>query len=117
MEKISTFAERLKTYREENKLTLKDLEQKTGVPAQTLNRYELGQRIPKVNKANEIAKRLGVNALWLQGFDVPQEPDEELDEDIRMISRAAQKMTPGERKEMMEVLKIAFKKAFNNEKQ
>lgn len=48
--------------------------------------------------------------------DVFTEPIEgDLDSDIRMISRAAQNMTPDERKEMIDVLKIAFKKAFRNE--
>lgn len=53
-------------------ITLKELEKITGVPAQTLNRYELGQRIPKVDKAGEIANLLRVDSLWLQGYDVPE---------------------------------------------
>lgn len=76
MKKISTFADRLKAYRDENNTTLKDLEKITGVPAQTLNRYELGQRIPKVDKAGEIAELLGVSSLWLQGYNVPMKPPE-----------------------------------------
>lgn len=75
MLKVSTFAKRLKLYREESGKTLKELEVITGVPAQTLNRYELGQRIPKVNTAGEIAEFLGVDALWLQGYDVPMKRD------------------------------------------
>lgn len=70
MEKVSTFAARLKIYRDINNLTLEDLENVAKVPAQTLNRYELGQRTPKVDKAGEIAETLGVNPLWLQGYDV-----------------------------------------------
>ena len=70
MKRISTVAQRLKEYREENDLTLADLEKKTGIPAQTLNRYELAQRIPKIDMAVEIAEKLGINPLWLQGYDV-----------------------------------------------
>lgn len=70
MKKVSTFAERLKVYRRESGRTLRELELVTGVPAQTLNRYELGKRVPKVDVAGKIASLLGVDALWLQGYDV-----------------------------------------------
>ena len=69
MKRVSSFAKRLKTYRESNKWTLAQLEEKTGVPAPTLNRYELGQRVPKIDMAIEIATSLNINLLWLQGYD------------------------------------------------
>ena len=71
MERISTFGKRLAEYRTMKKLTYEELSVLTGVLAQTLNRYELGQRVPKVDLANDIAEKLSVNPLWLQGFDVP----------------------------------------------
>ena len=72
MERISSIAERLKEYRLKNKYTLSDLSMKTGIPAQTLNRYELAQRAPKIDTAVHIADCLGVNPLWLQGYDVSE---------------------------------------------
>ena len=48
------------------------MEKLTGVPAQTLNRYELAQRTPKIDMANDLAKKLGVSSLWLMGYDVPE---------------------------------------------
>lgn len=71
MQRVSDFSSRLKEYRSINDLTLADLERITHMPAQTLNRYELGQRTPKVDAANSIAESLKINALWLQGYDVP----------------------------------------------
>lgn len=71
MDRITTFATRLKEYREQFSLTLAEISARTGVPAQTLNRYELSQRIPKIDTANEIAEKLSINSLWLQGYDVP----------------------------------------------
>lgn len=71
MERVSTLAQRLKLYREENKMTLNDMAALTGIPAQTLNRYELAQRAPKINMANLIAEKLNINPLWLQGYDIP----------------------------------------------
>lgn len=76
LEKKATFAERIKDFRHQNNLTLDELSKKIGKPAQTLNRYELGQRVPKVDIANDIAGKIGVSALWLQGYDVPQASDE-----------------------------------------
>ena len=71
MKQISSIASRIREYREREDLTLAELAQMTGVPAQTLNRYELGKRAPKIDVAVQIAERLGVNPLWLQGYDVP----------------------------------------------
>ena len=71
MEYVSNFSERLKEYRESKGLTFQELSNKTGVPAATLNRYELGKRKPKIDTANYIAEKLEVNPLWLSGFDVP----------------------------------------------
>ena len=69
----ATIAERIREYRTRNKLTLSDLESMTGVPAQTINRYELGQRVPKIDAANEMAEAMRVNPMWLQGYDVPMD--------------------------------------------
>ena len=70
MELISSFAERIGSYRIKNKMTLAALSEKLCIPAQTLSRYELSQRVPKVDTVNLIASRLGCNPLWLQGYDV-----------------------------------------------
>lgn len=71
LKRVSTFGDRLKEYRENNTLTLADVEKLTQIPAQTLNRYELKQRAPKVDVANDIADKLNINPVWLSGYDVP----------------------------------------------
>jgi transcriptional regulator with XRE-family HTH domain len=73
MEQISAFADRLKEYMDLHQMTYDDLSKITKVPAQTLNRYVLGQRIPKIDAATEIARKIGVSPLWLQGFNVPSD--------------------------------------------
>jgi repressor LexA len=73
MKQVTSFAKRLKSYRDDHSLSLAELEKITGVPAQTLNRYELGQRVPKIDVATAIAGKLNLNPLWLQGYDVPQD--------------------------------------------
>lgn len=73
MERVSNIATRLKEYRDKYKLTLQDVSEKTGIPSQTLNRYELGQRIPKIDTAVKIAEALRINPLWLQGYDASEQ--------------------------------------------
>lgn len=45
VERISNIAQRLKEYREQFNLTLADISKKCKIPMQTLNRYELEQRV------------------------------------------------------------------------
>lgn len=88
MNRTSTFANRIKEYRVLNKLTLAEMSQKTGIPAQTINRYELGQHVPKVDTAAEMADILNINILWLLGYDVnierpaPKKEDGPPDQDL-----------------------------------
>lgn len=88
MNRTATFSVRLKAYRLMHDLTLAQMEEKTGVPAQTINRYELGQRIPKIDTAIEMADALNINPLWLQGYDVnierpaPMNKDEPANQDL-----------------------------------
>lgn len=70
MKSHSTIAERLKEYRKLKNMTLSDLGKITGIPPQTLNRYELEQRIPNINVVIKLSEKLRVNPLWLQGYDV-----------------------------------------------
>lgn len=76
MERVSDISKRIKEYRDKFDLTQMDISKKCGIPYQTLSRYELGQRKPKIDTAVEIAEALGINPLWLQGYNVPM--DEQL---------------------------------------
>ena len=55
MVRISNVSQRLKEYRENHGLTLAELGEKCKIPAQTLKRYELEQREPKIDTAIKIA--------------------------------------------------------------
>ena len=80
MDRVSTIANRLKEYREMYDLSLAQMSERTGLPAQTINRYELGQRVPKIDTAINIAISLDINPLWLQGYDVSIEVDNNVDD-------------------------------------
>ncbi|MCD7734774.1 MAG: helix-turn-helix domain-containing protein [Clostridiales bacterium] len=77
MEQQERLGERLRTLMEERHLNYEALGRLLGMKPQTLNRYVLGKREPKATVATQMAIRLGVSPLWLQGYDVPREPSEE----------------------------------------
>jgi len=69
IEQIDSFANRLKQIRSEKGLTLDEFSKLIGIPAQSINRYELEQRMPKLDVVTKIAKKLSLNPLWIQGYD------------------------------------------------
>ncbi|MBQ3089283.1 MAG: helix-turn-helix domain-containing protein [Oscillospiraceae bacterium] len=73
MEKQETLGQRLRRLMEEGQLNYEALGRLLEMRPQTLNRYVLGQREPKAGVAAEMAQKLGVDLLWLQGYDVPRQ--------------------------------------------
>jgi repressor LexA len=76
MEKVESLGKRLELLMEERELNYDRLGRLLEMKPQTLNRYVLGQREPKARVATEMAMRLEVNPLWLQGYDVPRNVQE-----------------------------------------
>lgn len=72
MEKVESLGRRLQQLMEERSLNYDRLGRLLDMKPQTLNRYVLGQREPKARVATEMAMRLEVDPLWLQGYNVPQ---------------------------------------------
>lgn len=106
MKRVTTIATRLKEFRDTHDLTLADMERQTGIPAQTLNRYELGQRAPKIDVAVQVAEQLHINPLWLQGYDVPEseaEPPTVTDEGLNEVIAIFQKLSPDNRAKLLEL--------------
>ena len=71
MERVETLGNRLKQLMVERGLNYDALGRLLDMKPQTLNRYVLGQREPKVGVVMDMAARLGVDERWLQGYDVP----------------------------------------------
>lgn len=74
MEQETTIGARLRTIMEERGWSYEQLGDRLGMNPQTLNRYVLGQREPKISTAAAMARALGVDQLWLQGFAVARTP-------------------------------------------
>lgn len=66
-ENTSSFGKRLKDMRTEMGMTLDEFSKLLDIPAQTLNRYELNQRTPKINTVEQIADKLHVTSDYLLG--------------------------------------------------
>lgn len=71
MERVSTTAERLKAIMERDNLRQVDIVHKTGIHTGTISLYVSGKLNPKQDAINKMSMALGVNALWLMGYDVP----------------------------------------------
>lgn len=69
-------SERIRTTREERRMSLRDLSEKTGFSTSVLSRYERGY-IEKLScdRLAIIATALNVSPVWLMGFD--EEPEEQ----------------------------------------
>ena len=72
MERESSLGGRLRRLMEEEGLSYEQMGERLGMNPQTLNRYVLGQREPKIGTASAMAAALGVAPLWLLGYDVPR---------------------------------------------
>ncbi|MBR0341057.1 MAG: helix-turn-helix transcriptional regulator [Oscillospiraceae bacterium] len=68
MTKYDSFGNRLRQFREANGLSLRDVAQKTGIPFQTLSRYENGTHSPKVDIVTKISDLYNIDCKWLCGF-------------------------------------------------
>jgi repressor LexA len=75
LQKVATIGQRLHTVMKERELSYEQFGKLLEMRPQTLNRYVLGQREPRAEVAMDMALRLNVNLYWLQGYDVPAEPE------------------------------------------
>lgn len=68
---------RLKSCREENKLTLEEVGKKIGVHKSTISRWEKGE-VDKIKLPilQMLADLYGVNVIWLMGHNVPKKKSE-----------------------------------------
>ena len=71
MEQVATTAERLRTIMSAKGMKQIDLVRESGLPRGAISLYVSGKMNPKQAAMEKMSKTLGVNALWLMGYDVP----------------------------------------------
>lgn len=74
MEKVSTFAERLKAQLEEKHFTLAELGRLARVDRSLMTKYCKGTNHPKIETIRRLASVLYVNPEWLEGYNVDKTP-------------------------------------------
>lgn len=97
--------------------TAADLIRKTGsnISKQSVSAYLTGKRIPKTPFLKDVADTYDVNLAWLIGDDAPKHEQDDEDENIIILSRAAKRMTPGNRRRLVEVARLMFEDAFDDD--
>ncbi len=71
MQIIDTFQNRLKQAMEEKNIKQVDLVEKTKLDKTLINKYLAGVTNARQRKLTVLAEALGVNEVWLMGYDVP----------------------------------------------
>ena len=103
------FAKKLKTLRELADMSQKELSERIGISTVMISQYENGKKMPARTTLNKIAEVFGVTTSDLLGED----PGDETSEEMIIINRAAKKMTPEKRRQLLEIAKSIFKEEFN----
>lgn len=87
-----------------------------GTSKQSISAYLKGERVPKTAFINNVAKVCGVQIPWLMGYDVSKYADVPVqDDDMIVLNRAAQKMSPEQRRQLIDMAKVVFRDAFEGD--
>lgn len=73
MEKITTFQTRFKEIMKERKINQTRLSELTNISRTSISGYWVGDAEPNAEKILILALKLGVEPLWLMGYDVPKD--------------------------------------------
>ena len=77
------FKETIKELRKSKKLSQEELAKMVGVSIDTIRRYELGEREPRITELQALAAALGTTVASLMGE--PEEPAQEIQSNARLI--------------------------------
>ena len=82
MKLVSNFAERLKLALELRNIKATKLSELTNVNKSTISQYLSGEYEAKKERIELFAEVLNVNELWLRGYDLPMENEDDKEKDI-----------------------------------
>ena len=82
MKLVSNFAERLKLALELRNMKATKLSELTNVNKSTISQYLSGEYEAKKDRIELFAEVLNVNELWLRGYDLPMENEDNKEKDI-----------------------------------
>ena len=82
MKLVSNFADRLKLALEFRNMKATKLSELTNVNKSTISQYLSGEYEAKKDRIELFAEVLNVNELWLRGYDLPMENEDDKEKDI-----------------------------------
>lgn len=117
-----TVGKRIKELRNMLKLTQKEFSDKINVSPQVVSNWEREYTKPNSEDVSRIAKALDVSTEYLYGRSDEPSPvitnkEHELDDEYRKIERFARKVSSKDREKALNLLKVAFEDAFNEDDQ
>lgn len=102
--------EKLKELRKEKGISLKELGSIIGVAESTMSLYENGKRQPDYETLLKLAEYFGVTVDYLLRGE---NESERLPEELVILNRNAKKMSPENRKKLLEMAKVMFEEDFD----
>lgn len=100
-----TFGERLRQSRNDKNLTLRELENETGISFSALGKYERGEREPDFKTLEMLATYFGVMIDWLIGrTDIKTFDEYVFINDVRHLEEKIKKMEPYKRGIVVDII-------------
>ncbi len=110
--------DKLRALRKQNKLTLKELSEKTNLSISFISDIENKRRNPSIDNLKLLANALNVSVSDLldEKLYAPKANkfNNNDDEDLRRIERARNKMNPEQKEKMMDILRTVFDDLFDD---
>lgn len=106
--------ERIKSLCKENDITFIQLEKDLGIKITTMKNWKTGHA-PAADKILQIATYFNVSTDYLLGVTETRQRAIEFNDDIITLQRAYNRLSPIDRKRMIDIVKIGFHKAFEED--
>lgn len=95
--------------------TQEEVAKSLGLNRASYSHYETGRYEPNLEMLNKMADYFDVSLDYLLNRSDEPKNNDELEPDIRMISRAAQRMNTENREKMLKILRLTFEEEFEEE--
>jgi transcriptional regulator with XRE-family HTH domain len=114
------FAENLKKLRKNKGLTQVQFAEIFNISSGTIAMWETNKRIPDTSMLIKIAEYFDVTVDYLLGKDNisntgKKEDPVEADQDLVILNRNAKKLSPENRKKLLDMAKVMFKEEFDED--
>lgn len=111
MNELYIIKDRLNEALKAREMTPQQLADKSGLYFTTIYRYLNGERIPKTDSIEKMAKALNVSPSWLLGYDVPMSPSADMIVETDELKLLIEKLTPQDKETLKAIVETLVKKS------